>query len=76
MLKCLPELLRVGVRRQGVFSESIFKKTLPEDNSFIGGVVPRLGIANLRLSKALYVRCAYRFTNGAVLVCKVLRLVV
>jgi hypothetical protein len=48
----LPEVLHVGVLRQWVFAESVIKETLPEDNGFIGGVVPRLSIANLYFSKA------------------------
>jgi len=38
-----------------MFAESVVKETLPEDNGFIGGVVPRLCIANLYLSKAFIV---------------------
>ena len=56
--------------------ESVIKKALPEDNRFVGGVIPRLCIANLYLSKALYVRCTDYLTNRAFLVCVLPGLVV
>src|SRR5262249_41400332 len=69
----LPELLHVGVSSKWVFAKSAVKETLPEDNGFISVVVPRLSTANLCLTKALYLRCANRLTNGALLVCVSLR---
>ena len=54
---------------EGVFVKSAVKETLPEDNRFIGGVVPRLGIANLSFSKPLvFGLCRWFFLSGIFLI--------
>jgi hypothetical protein len=76
VLKSLPEVSHIHIVRKWVSAEVPVKEALPEHYCFVGVVVPRLRMANLRLAESLLLGLSNGSANSSILICVVFWLVI